>query len=102
MSQSRHRAHRPVQQGGQPPQVRATLKHDRRHHDGGVWRSGEVDMRRLAAGLWSGLWLLVMLAGLPWGLVVLFGWPVPDQPPDQPHLREWILATAVLTGWLVW
>ncbi len=59
-------------------------------------------MRRLAAGLWSGFWLLVILVVPPWAMLVWFGWPVPRQPLDQPHLHEWIIAAGVLIAWLLW
>ena len=60
-------------------------------------------MRRLAAAVWSTLWLLALLIGPPWGLVAVFGVPVPPRHPLQPlYLREWIAWLAVLLLWAVW
>jgi DNA-binding SARP family transcriptional activator len=59
-------------------------------------------VRRLAAALWSGLWLVALLAGPPWALLALFGDPLPRHPPQQPYLREWIASAAVLLLWTVW
>ena len=59
-------------------------------------------MRRLAAAVWSGFWLLAMLVAPPWVLTAWFGWPFPRHPPERPYLHEWITASGVLFGWLLW
>jgi DNA-binding SARP family transcriptional activator len=48
------------------------------------------------------VWLAVLVAGLPWTLIALFGIPVPRHLPQQPYLREWISLTVVWLLWVIW
>ena len=59
-------------------------------------------MRRALAAVWSGLWLVAIVAGPPWVLVAVFGAPWPRHPPEQPYLREWLASAALLLLWAVW
>jgi DNA-binding SARP family transcriptional activator len=61
--------------------------------------------------VWSLAWLLVLLAGVPAGLVRLVGWPLPDHWPtnqewqvwlDRPLTRTTLLDGAAIIGWLLW
>jgi hypothetical protein len=61
--------------------------------------------------LWSLAWLLVLLVGVPAGLVRLVGWPLPDHWPtnqewqvwlDRPLTRTTLLDGAAIIGWLLW
>jgi len=61
--------------------------------------------------LWSLAWLLVLLAGVPAGLVRLVGWPLPDHWPtnlewqvwlERPLTRTTLLDGAAIIGWLLW
>src|SRR5205085_4732105 len=91
--------HRPAA-GRRPPAGRLGLGGRGTGRRWSVGRGGPV--RRLAAAVWSALWLLVMLVGLPWVLVVVFGMPFPRHPPQQPYLHEWIISGAALLLWMVW
>src|SRR5262249_21084543 len=59
-------------------------------------------VKRLLAGVWSGLCLTVLLVGPPWGLVLWFGNPLPRDPPDPQYLHEWIIASGLLLAWGLW
>jgi DNA-binding SARP family transcriptional activator len=66
---------------------------------------------RLLGRLWSLGWLLVLLVGVPAGLVRLVGWPLPHHWPttrewqvwlEQPLTRTTLLDGAAIIGWLLW
>ncbi len=68
-------------------------------------------MVRLLRRLWALGWLLVLLVGLPAGLVRLGGWPLPDHWPTagewqvwlaRPLTRATLLDGAAIIGWLLW
>jgi len=68
-------------------------------------------MVRLLRGLWSLAWLVVLLLGLPAGLVHYIGWPLPHHWPTahewelwlaQPMTRTTLLHGAAIIGWLLW
>src|SRR6266545_1421092 len=102
---SARRSGPPATRGGVASRHRAGRCPYRRGRIGGVAmtlrRVGGL-VRRMLAALWVGCWLAALLVGLPWGLVALFGLPVPHHPPQQPYLREWITVAVLLVAWLVW
>jgi DNA-binding SARP family transcriptional activator len=66
---------------------------------------------RLLRGLWSLAWLVLLLVGLPAGLVALVGWPLPDHVPSGAELRRWaghpvtvpvLVNAAACLVWLLW
>jgi DNA-binding SARP family transcriptional activator len=59
-------------------------------------------VRKVAAALWTAWWLVVLLVGMPYALLVLVGIRVPRHPPQDENLREWIVLLAVLFLWVIW
>src|SRR6266536_2793875 len=98
----------------QPPRWRRAVP-ARRHRSGrrpAAGTAAEAAMIvRLLRRLWSLAWLLVLLAGVPAGLVRLVGWPLPDHWPTagewqvwlaRPLTRTTLLDGAAIIGWLLW
>src|SRR4051794_28041856 len=68
-------------------------------------------MMRFARGLWSLGWLMVLLVGIPAGLVHYIGWPFPDHLPSQAEWEQWagqpltrpvVIGTFAIVVWLLW
>ncbi len=66
---------------------------------------------RLARGLWSLGWLMVLLAGIPAALVSYVGWPLPDHWPTRPDWERWVqqpltrpavIGTFAILVWMLW
>src|SRR4051794_13980745 len=51
--------------------------------DGAGAAAGWTSMRGLMRRLWSALWLLVLLLGVPAALAGFLGWPLPDHWPTR-------------------